>query len=78
MALDPEFIKKIQEKKAKREALEKKYAGVRSASRTSSGTRSGPRKNGPVYRTVSMLDGHEVMITGEDAKKRVQKAEYNG
>lgn len=81
MALDPEFIKKVQERKAKREALEKKYAGGTASSR-SSGTRSSPgagrRKSGPVYRSVSMLDGHEVLITGEDAKKRAQKAEYKG
>lgn len=80
MAVDPEFIKKIQEKKAKREALEKKYANVKS---TRSGTRSGGggggrRKTGPVYRSVSMLDGHEVVITGEEAQKRKKKSEYKG
>jgi len=85
MALDPEFIKKIQEKKAKREALEKKYApgtpASRAAASRSSGTRSssgGKRQTGPVYRSVSMLDGHEVIITGDDAKKRAQKAEFKG
>ena len=83
MALDPEFIKKIQEKKAKREALEKKYAGnnsTRTSSRSSSGSGGGGgrRKSGPVYRSVSMLDGHEVLITGEDAQKRAKKSEYKG
>jgi len=87
MALDPEFIKKIQEKKAKREALEKKYAPGSPASRAtasrssgscSSSSSGGKRKTGPVYRSVSMLDGHEVIITGEDAKKRAQKAEFKG
>jgi hypothetical protein len=77
MSLDPEFIKKIQEKKAKREALEKKYAHVPASSRKRTSS-SSPRKGGPIYRSVSMLDGHEVMITGDDAKKRVQKGEYNG
>ncbi len=81
MALDPEFIKKVQERKAKREALEKKYAAGASAGRSvasRSGSNSGRRKSGPVYRSVSLLDGHEVIITGEDAKKRAQKAEYKG
>lgn len=83
MALDPDFIKKVQERKAKREALEKKYASGAAASRsgssrTSSGGSGSRRKTGPVYRSVSMLDGHEVLITGEDAKKRAQKGEYNG
>ncbi len=81
MAVDPEFIKKIQEKKAKREALEKKYEHVKSgARRASTGTRStgGRRKTGPVYRSVSMLDGHETLITGEDAQKRAKKGEYKG
>jgi hypothetical protein len=78
MGLDPDFIKKIQEKKAKREALEKKYAG-QPARRSSSGSRSGgARKTGPVYRSVSMLSGDETIITGEDAKARAKKAEYKG
>lgn len=79
MAVDPEFLKRIQEKKAKREALEKKYAGVQAGKRTSSSSaRSGPKKNGPVFRSVSMLSGQEVIVTGEDAKKRVKKGEYKG
>jgi hypothetical protein len=78
MGLDPEFIKKIQEKKAKREALEKKYAH-QPARKTGGGSRSGgTRKTGPIYRSVSMLSGEEVVISGEEAKKRAQKAEYNG
>lgn len=82
MSLDPEFIKKIQEKKAKREALESKYANVKSGRSSGIGrtTASGGRKAkpGPVYRSVSMLDGHAVIISGDDAKKRQQKGEYKG
>ena len=77
MSLDPEFIRKIQEKKAKREALEKKYAHTPARSSTRS-SGSSPKKSGPVFRSVSRLDGHEVIITGEDAKNRVRKAEYKG
>ena len=81
MALDPDFIKKIQEKKAKREALEKKYEhSKRTSPRRSSAPSSadGRRKTGPVYRSVSMLDGHSVTITGEEAQKRAKKSEYKG
>jgi hypothetical protein len=83
MALDPDFIKRVQERKAKREALEQKYApGNAPARKTPSSpsrtSGSGKRKAGPVYRSVSMLDGHEVIISGDDARKRAQKAEFNG
>ena len=76
MSLDPEFVRKIQEKKAKREALEKKYAHAPARSTKSGG--SSPKKSGPIFRSVSRLDGHEVIISGEDAKNRVRKAEYKG
>ncbi|MCG8526357.1 MAG: hypothetical protein MI748_08265 [Opitutales bacterium] len=76
MALDPEFIKKIQEKKAKREALEKKYAGR--PKRTSSGRSSSRSSGGPFYRSVSQLTGESVVVSGEEAKKRADKAKYHG
>jgi hypothetical protein len=83
MSLDPEFIRKVQEKKAKREAMEQKYASpapraARKGTAAGESKGGGRRASGPVYRSVSMLSGHEVVITGDDAKKRAQKAEFNG
>ena len=80
MALDPEFVRKIQERKVRREALESKYAGQGATrSRSSSGSGGGGRKkSGPVYRSVSMLSGDSVTISGEEARKRAKKAEYKG
>ena len=85
MALDPDFVRKIQERKAAREALEQKYGnstpskGVASASgKTSSSPKSPRKKAGPVYRSVSMLSGESVIIDGEDARKRAEKAQYKG
>ena len=74
MALDPEFIKKVQERKAKREAREARAKAMQSQPRK----RSGPRKNDPVFKSTSMLTGESTYITGEDAKKRVKKASYKG
>jgi hypothetical protein len=83
MSLDPEFVRRIQERKAKREAMEQKYQSTASSGRArSSGSTGGSSRTakpkGPVYRSVSMLSGREVIITGDEAKKKAQKAEYNG
>jgi hypothetical protein len=76
MALDPEFIKKVQERKAKREAREARYKHIE----VKPGTRSGPRskKTEPVFKSTSMLTGDSTYITGEDAKERVKEASYKG
>ncbi len=78
MALDPEFIKKVQERKARREALENKY-GTQDApaprQRKSSGS-SQPRKNEPVYRSVSMANGKETIIRGPEADRLTDKLKY--
>lgn len=69
-APDPDFIKKIQERKARREALEKRIPSSKhNAQRGASAT-------GPVFRSISMLSGEETYITGEDARKRVEKGKY--
>ena len=84
MAVDPDFVRKIQERKAAREALEQKYCGSTPAKATSPTSKSAPKprggraKSGPVYRSVSMLSGESVIIDGDEARKRVEKAQYKG
>ena len=76
MALDPEFIKKVQERKAKREVREARYKHVQAQPKTRAS--SSPRKNDPVFKSTSMLTGESTYITGEDAKERVKKASFKG
>jgi hypothetical protein len=76
MALDPEFIRKVQERKAKREAREARYKHVEVQAKTRSGPRA--KKSDPVFKSTSMLTGDSTYITGEDAKERVKKATYRG
>jgi|GEM_PF-1833926 len=88
MATDPDYIKKIQERKARREALEKRYGGINdskpkrsSSSRSPRSTSSsgGSRKGkGPVYRSTSMLTGQEVILDGEEAQKLADRTKYKG
>jgi hypothetical protein len=76
MAVDPEFIKKVQERKAKREAREARHVHKQSQP----GNRASPRtgKNAPVFKSTSLLTGDSTYITGEDARERVKKASYKG
>lgn len=76
MALDPEFIKKVQERKAKREAREARFQHMQVQPKTRSAPK--PRKSDPVFKSTSMLTGESTYITGEDAKERVKKASYKG
>ncbi|MDA0346576.1 MAG: hypothetical protein O3C20_04150 [Verrucomicrobia bacterium] len=72
MALDPEFIKKVQERKAKREAREARNKHLEIQPKTRSGPRA--QKSDPVFKSTSMLTGDSTYITGEDARERVKKA----
>ena len=76
MALDPEFIKKVQERKAKREAREARYKHVEVQPKTRSSPRA--KKSDPVFKSTSMLTGDSTYITGDEAKERVKKASYKG
>ena len=76
MALDPEFIKKVQERKAKREAREARSAHKQTQPGSRSTSRAG--KNAPVFKSTSMLTGESTYIAGEDAREKVKKASYKG
>ena len=76
MSVDPEFIKKVQERKAKREAREARFKHVQAQPKSRNS--SGPRKNAPVFKSTSMLTGQSTYITGDDAKERVKKASFKG
>jgi len=85
MALDPEFIKKIQERKAKREALEQRFGEInnsapkrRSSSTGGSRSRKSKQDKGPVYRSVSMLTGKEVILDGDNAQKLADRSKFHG
>jgi hypothetical protein len=76
MALDPEFVKKVQERKAKREAREARFKHVQVQPKSRATPRA--KKDAPVFKSTSMLTGQTTYITGEDAKERVKKARYEG
>jgi hypothetical protein len=76
MTLDPEFIKKVQERKAKREAREARTAHIQSQPQSRSSPK--PRGSDPVFKSTSMLTGQSTYITGDDAKERVRKAQFKG
>jgi len=73
MPPDPDFVKKIKERKARREALEKRIPTAGKHSK-----KGGKLNSGPVFRSVSLLTGEETYITGEEARKRVEKSKYRG